>query len=137
MALRFLPLRPALALAALAFLPATGLRADPEYPRMGPDIYDIHADGTLANKRFFAPVAADGVTMDNDGNLYFCENAVLVYDPAGKKIGTIEVPAQPTNVCFGGRDAHTLFITTRPALYSLKMRIGGTAKSNRAVSAKS
>ena len=97
----------------------------------------INADGTLANKRFFAPVAADGVTMDNDGNLYFCENAVLVYDPAGKKIGTIEVPAQPTNVCFGGRDAHTLFITTRPALYSLKMRIGGTAKSNRAVSAKS
>lgn len=24
---------------------AAALRADPEYPRMGPDIYDIHADG--------------------------------------------------------------------------------------------
>jgi thiol:disulfide interchange protein len=39
-------LKPALfALAALALLPAAGLRADPEYPRMGPDIFDVHADG--------------------------------------------------------------------------------------------
>ena len=31
----------------LAFLLFTAvLRADPEYPKMGPDIYDIHADGT-------------------------------------------------------------------------------------------
>jgi thiol:disulfide interchange protein len=46
MALRFLPLRPVLALAALALLASGGLRADPEYPKMGPDIYDIHADGS-------------------------------------------------------------------------------------------
>lgn len=76
------------------------------------------------------------MTMDNAGNLYLWEDAVLIYDPSGKKIGTIEVPTHPTNVCFGGRDAQTLFITTRPALYSIKMRIGGTAKSNRSVSAK-
>ena len=63
-------------------------------------------------------------------------DAVLIYDPSGKNIWTIEVPAHPTNVCFGGRDAQTLFITTRPALYSIKMRIGGTAKSNCSVSAK-
>jgi hypothetical protein len=46
MALRFPSLRPVLALAALALLPAAGLRAEPEYPKMGPDIYDIHADGS-------------------------------------------------------------------------------------------
>jgi thioredoxin-related protein len=46
MALRFPPLRPVLALAALAFFSAAGLRADPEYPKMGPDIYDVHADGS-------------------------------------------------------------------------------------------
>jgi gluconolactonase len=93
--------------------------------------YDIGADGSLSNKRFFAPVGADGMTLDNAANLYFCEDAVLVYDPSGNKIGTIEVPDQPTNVCFGGRDAKTLFITTRPALYSIRMRTGGTAKSPR------
>jgi len=38
--------RPILLLAALSLLPCTRLRADPEYPKMGPDNYDIHADGT-------------------------------------------------------------------------------------------
>jgi thiol:disulfide interchange protein len=37
---------PLLALAALLVLPAGFLRADPEYPKMGPDVYDMHADGT-------------------------------------------------------------------------------------------
>jgi thiol:disulfide interchange protein len=32
-------------LLALALLSAVGLRADPEYPKMGSDIYDVHADG--------------------------------------------------------------------------------------------
>ncbi len=93
--------------------------------------YDINADGSLSNKRFFAPVGADGVTLDDQGNLYFCEQTVLIYDSSGNKIGTIEVPAQPTNVCFGGRDFKTLFITTRPALYAIQMQVGGTAKSPR------
>ncbi len=34
-----------LALAALALLCALPLRADPEYPKMGPDIYDVHGSG--------------------------------------------------------------------------------------------
>jgi thiol:disulfide interchange protein len=35
-----------LALAGFAVLGVAGLRADPEYPKMGPDIYDVHADGS-------------------------------------------------------------------------------------------
>lgn len=34
-----------IALAALALAASGALRADPEYPKMGPDIYDVHADG--------------------------------------------------------------------------------------------
>ncbi len=93
--------------------------------------YDISSDGALSNKRFFAPVGADGMTIDTEGNLYFCEDAVLIYDPSGKKLGSIEVPQQPTNVCFGGREGKTLFITTRPTLYSIEMRVSGTANSPR------
>jgi thiol:disulfide interchange protein len=37
--------RPLLALAAFALVSTAGLCADPEYPPMGPDIYDVHADG--------------------------------------------------------------------------------------------
>jgi len=36
--------RPLLAFAALAALQSAGLRAAPEYPAQGPDIYDTHAD---------------------------------------------------------------------------------------------
>lgn len=93
--------------------------------------YDVKPDGTLANKRLFAPVGADGMTMDDAGNLYLCVDAVQVYDATGKKVGTISTPEQPTNVCFGGADAKTLFITTRPAFYAIRMAISGTAKSNR------
>jgi thiol:disulfide interchange protein len=39
-------LRTILALAGLALLSSAGLRADPEYPKMGPDIYDVHADAS-------------------------------------------------------------------------------------------
>ena len=38
-------LRPLLTLATLALLLVTAASADPEYPKMGPDIYDVHADG--------------------------------------------------------------------------------------------
>lgn len=37
-------LRPLLAFAALAALQPAGMRAAPEYPAKGPDIYDTHAD---------------------------------------------------------------------------------------------
>ena len=35
-----------LAVAGLALLPVASLRADPEYPKMGADIYDVHADAS-------------------------------------------------------------------------------------------
>jgi thiol:disulfide interchange protein len=38
--------RPILAMAALAILQATSLYSNPEYPAKGPDIFDVHADGT-------------------------------------------------------------------------------------------
>jgi thiol:disulfide interchange protein len=44
--MRFLGMGLMLALSALAVLPAAGLGADPEYPKMGPDIFDVHADGS-------------------------------------------------------------------------------------------
>lgn len=40
-------LRSALALASMAAIAAATLRAAPEYPEMGPDIYDVHADGSV------------------------------------------------------------------------------------------
>ncbi|MCP4599299.1 MAG: SMP-30/gluconolactonase/LRE family protein, partial [Proteobacteria bacterium] len=87
--------------------------------------YTINGDGSLSNKQLFASVGADGMTIDHEGNLYLCENNVLVYNSSGTHIETISLPAQPTNACFGGDDGRTLFITTRGAVYSLSMRVNG------------
>ncbi len=85
-------------------------------------VYTINEDGTLSGKKLFAPEGSDGMTMDNEGNIYLTTNAVAVYNKNGEKIETIEVPEQPTNVCFGGKDKKTLFITARTSLYSVRMR---------------
>ena len=88
-------------------------------------VYSINPDGTVSNKKPFAPEGNDGMTVDNKGNIYITARSISVYNPAGTKIGTIEVPERPSNVCFGGRDKQTLFITTRSSLYSVRMRVKG------------
>ncbi|MDD5065116.1 MAG: SMP-30/gluconolactonase/LRE family protein [Phycisphaerae bacterium] len=85
-------------------------------------VYAINEDGTLSNKKLFAPEGSDGMTIDNEGNIYLTTNVVAVYNKNGEKIETIEVPEQPSNVCFGGKDKKTLFITARTSLYSVRMR---------------
>jgi gluconolactonase len=63
------------------------------------------------------------VTLDEHGNLYLARDVVHVYSPEGKKITTIAVPEAPSNVCFGGKDRKTLFITARKGLYSIHMAV--------------
>jgi gluconolactonase len=88
-------------------------------------VYKINPDGTLSDKKLFAPQGSDGMTLDEHGNLYLTAAAVSVYDAAGNKIQTIEVPEKPSNVCFAGPDKKTLFITARTSLYSLRMQVKG------------
>ncbi len=87
--------------------------------------YTIKSDGTLSGKRFFAAEGSDGMTIDSEGNVYLTGEMVSVYDPKGNKVETIEVGERPSNVCFGGLDKQTLFITARTSLYSLGMRVRG------------
>jgi len=87
--------------------------------------YDIRRDGSLANKRLFCEAGSDGMTIDAEGNLYLTREGVLVFDKVGRRIATIEVPERPANVCFGGKDRRTLFITARTGLYSVRMRTRG------------
>jgi gluconolactonase len=87
--------------------------------------YDVQADGTLTNKTFFAPKGSDGMTMDNKGNVYLTAGSVWVYSPDGKLIEEIEFPEKPANICFGGKDRKTLFVTARKGVYTLRMKVKG------------
>jgi gluconolactonase len=88
--------------------------------------YAVQVDGTLKNKRLFCALGSDGLTLDSEGNVYLTGKGVTVFDRTGKRIQQIDVPEDWTaNVCFGGSDHHTLFITASKGLYSLKMRTRG------------
>lgn len=88
--------------------------------------YAIAADGSLKDKKLFCEDGSDGMTIDNEGNLYLTGKGVLVYDTTGKKLTTIEVPERWTaNVCFGGKSRDTLFITASKGLYAIKLNTKG------------
>jgi len=88
--------------------------------------YDIQPDGALAGKRLFCEARSDGMTLDTDGNLYTTSQGVLIFDSNGKHVETLEVPERWTaNVCFGGKDRRTLFITASEGLYSIRMKTKG------------
>ena len=90
--------------------------------------YKINQDGKLSEKKLIAPEGSDGMTIDNEGNIYLTTAGVAVYDKQGNKIEMIDVPERPANVCFGGMDNQTLFITARTSLYSVKMRVKGIGR---------
>jgi gluconolactonase len=88
--------------------------------------YDINKDGSLTNRQLFANLGSDGMTIDNQGNVYLTGNGVIIFNSKGVKIGNIAVPAPWTdNICFGGKERNTLFITASEAVYTLQMQVKG------------
>ncbi|MGD0262390.1 MAG: SMP-30/gluconolactonase/LRE family protein [Verrucomicrobiota bacterium] len=88
--------------------------------------YRIQPDGSLKEKTLFCEMGSDGMTIDSEGNIYLTGKGVSVFDAAGKKIEHIEVAEAWTgNVCFGGKDRQTLFITASKGLYALRMNVHG------------
>jgi gluconolactonase len=88
--------------------------------------YKIEKDGSLIEKTLFTAQGADGMTLDERGNVYLAGNGITVYNPEGKKIAHIPVNEPWTaNLCFGGVNKDVLFITASTAFYALKMNVKG------------
>ncbi|RYG21849.1 SMP-30/gluconolactonase/LRE family protein [bacterium] len=88
--------------------------------------YRIEKDGTLADKTLFCKLGSDGMSLDNEGNLYLTGGGVTVFDKRGNQIEHIDVPEDWTaNVTFGGKDRKMLFITASKGIYGLRMRTKG------------
>jgi sugar lactone lactonase YvrE len=80
--------------------------------------FDLAADGDLENKRLlckFADHSLDGMRCDVDGNLYITRHGkgtVVKVSPQGDVLREIDVLGQhPTNICFGGSDGRTAYVT--------------------------
>ncbi|MBN2703666.1 MAG: SMP-30/gluconolactonase/LRE family protein [Pontiellaceae bacterium] len=92
-------------------------------------VYDIQEDGSLENKRLFCNMGSDGMTIDDQGNLYLTGRGVIIFDKTGKQIERISVPQSWTsNVTFAGAERDQLFITASKAIYSIKMQVKGVER---------
>ena len=90
-------------------------------------VYDVVANGSLANGRIFAEEPGsehdgvpDGIKVDRKGDLFVTgPKGIWVWDPQGHHLGTIEMPEQPANLAWGDTDRTTLYITATHSLYRL------------------
>ena len=80
--------------------------------------FTIAADGTLSDKRLlkkFDDFGFDGMRCDVDGNLYVTRHGkgvVAKISPKGEVLKEIDVLGpNPTNICFGGPDGRTAYVT--------------------------
>ncbi len=88
--------------------------------------YKINPDGSVSDKKLFCNMGSDGMTIDNNGNIYLTGNGVTVFDKTGKLIINIPVPEKWTaNVCFGGKNRRILFITASTGLYAIQTKVKG------------
>ena len=96
-------------------------------------VYGMNADGTLKDKKEFAPMGSDGMKVDEKGNVYLTWGGKIeIFAADGKSIGTIPMPEVevggkkvregPANIAFDGK---TLFITARTGFYSVDMKVTG------------
>ena len=80
--------------------------------------FSIAKDGSLGDKRLvkqFEDHGFDGMRCDVDGNLYvtrYGKGTVVKLTPAGEILQEIDVlGARPSNLCFGGPDGRTVYVT--------------------------
>ena len=73
-----------------------------------------------------APGCADGIRVDSDGNLWSsAADGVHCIAPDGHLMGRIKVPELVSNLCFGGRAKHELYITATTSLYRVTLNRRG------------
>jgi gluconolactonase len=102
----------------------------PDINTAGTWVFDIKPNGRLANMRRFTDMGGDGMSMDEQGNIYI-SNAlgVTAFAPDGTKIFNIPTGSGATNNVFGGSNNKTLFITgPTDKLTSLEMTVRGVEK---------
>ena len=96
-------------------------------------VFDVEADGSLANARVFAsgirselePGLPDGMKCDQRGNIWVtAPGGVWVYSPAGELLGKVRVPELVANLAWGGPDFRTLYLTATHSVYAIPVKAG-------------
>ncbi|WP_429923362.1 SMP-30/gluconolactonase/LRE family protein [Agrobacterium vitis] len=101
--------------------------SDPQHIR----VFDVGDGWKLTGGNVFHVIdkgCADGMRLDSDGNLWSsAADGVHCIAPDGHLMGKILVPETVSNLCFGGRGKHRLFITATTSLYAISLNRKGAA----------
>ena len=81
-------------------------------------VFDITVDHKLENKKLlkkFSDFGFDGMRCDVKGNLYVARHGkgtIVKLSPKGIILNEIDIfGSSPTNLCFGGKDGRTIYVT--------------------------
>jgi len=93
-------------------------------------VFAVDAAGTVTGGEVFATIdrgVPDGIRVDRAGRVWSSAgDGVHIFTPDGRLIGKILVPEAPANLCFGGAEGRTLFMTARTGLYAIEVAgVGG------------
>ena len=95
-------------------------------------IFEVLADGALGPGHVFARFSDSsdglpgGLKTDEAGNVYAAgPGGLWIFNPDGLHLGTVTLPEQPTNCCWG-RSFSGLYITAGPSIYFVPTRVSGT-----------
>ena len=98
--------------------------ADPQHIRSFSMVSGRPVGGAVFHT--IAPGCSDGMRCDSDGNLWSSAgDGVHCIDPDGHLMGKILIPEAVSNLCFGGRAKHQLFITATTSLYAITLNRAG------------
>ncbi|MFN0106864.1 MAG: SMP-30/gluconolactonase/LRE family protein, partial [Bryobacteraceae bacterium] len=104
--------------------------------------------GSVTNMRVFVNFSpgrsSDGITIDSAGNVYAAAGlnatrgtsetldtkpGIHVFSPRGEKIEYYPIPEDTvTNVCFGGPDWKTVYVTAGKTLFTFRVETAGTRR---------
>jgi gluconolactonase len=90
--------------------------------------YNVQGDAATDGAHFHTidPGCSDGFRLDTDGNIWSSAgDGVHCIAPDGRLLGKIFVPELVSNVCFGGRAKHQLFITATSSVYAITLNRSG------------
>lgn len=95
-------------------------------------VFDVADDGGLSGGAVFHvidPGVADGMRLDSDGNLWSSAgDGVHCLSPEGVLLGKILTPERVSNLCFGGRAKHWLFMTATTSVYAIVLNREGVQR---------
>lgn len=88
--------------------------------------YRIDESGQLTDRTLFCSMGSDGMTIDEQRNLYLTGRGVTIFNRDGKKLENIAVPKGWTaNVTFAGPQRKDLFITAKDSVFVIEMNVAG------------